>query len=148
MKIVQWLEEKFMQQPEFFLVEVKVQGRKITVYLDGDHGITIDKCGEFSRWLERHLDGEMLMGSDYILEVSSPGIDNPLKMPRQYKNAIGKEVTVIKYDGSRIDGVLNQAEEKWVKILASRREKGKREETITYEIPLTEIKSTKLKINF
>ncbi|HXH17624.1 MAG TPA: hypothetical protein VNJ07_00970, partial [Chitinophagales bacterium] len=67
LKIARWLDDRFMREPEFFLVDVKVQGRKITVYLDGDRGITVDKCGEYSRYLESHLDEAMLAGVNYIL---------------------------------------------------------------------------------
>jgi len=148
LKIEGWLEDKLMQQPEFFLVDLKVQGRKVSVFLDGDHGIPIDKCAEFSRYLERHLDGEMLIGDNYILEVSSPGMDNPFKVRRQYKNGIGKEVSVIKFDGSRLDGVLKEADENRLALEIAVKEKGKPVLTKMEEILLTDIKSTKLKINF
>lgn len=148
MKVTEWLEEKFRLQPEFFLVDMKIQGRRISVFLDGDSGITIQKCGEFSRFLERHLDGEMLMGDNYILEVSSPGMDNPFKVMRQYRKAAGKEVSVVKYDGIRLDGALKESDENKVMIETTLTEKGKPVETKIHEIPFTEIKSTKLKINF
>jgi len=147
LKIEGWLEEKFMQQPEFFLVDVKMQGRKISVFLDGDNGISIDKCAEFSRYLERHLEGEMLVDANYILEVSSPGMDNPLKTKRQYRNALGKEVSVIKFDGIRLDGVLKEVDESRIAVEIPVKEKGKPETAMTEEILLTDIKSTKLKIN-
>lgn len=147
-KLIGWLEEKFMQEPEFFLVEVKIQGRKISVFLDGTHGITIDKCSEFSRYLQRHLDGETLMDDDYLLEVSSPGLDNPFKVHRQYKKAIGKEVSVIKFDGIRLDGVLRDADENKVVLETILSAKGKPVQPKIQEIPFNTIKSTKLKINF
>ena len=148
LKIADWLEEKFRQQPEFFLVEIKIQGRKVSVFIDGDNGIPIAKCAEYSRWIERHLDGEMLLGDNYILEVSSPGMDNPFRLRRQYKNAVGKEVCVVKLDGIRVDGILKDAGEIAVTIETSVKEKGKTASTVTSEILLTDIKSTKLKINF
>ena len=147
LKVIEWLVEESLRQPEYFLVDIKVQGKKISVFLDGDKGITIDKCAEFSRFLQRHLEGERI-ASNYILEVSSPGMDNPFKAARQYKNAIGKEVSVIKFDGIRVDGVLKEADENKVLLETNTVSKGKPMETKTCEIPLTEIKSTKLKINF
>jgi ribosome maturation factor RimP len=147
LKIEGWLEEKFAQQPEFFLVDVKMQGRKISVFLDGDNGIPIDKCAEFSRYLERHLEGEMLVDANYILEVSSPGMDNPLKTKRQYKNAVGREVSIVKFDGIRLDGVLKDADETRLVLEIAVKEKGNPETSKTEEILLTDIKSTKLQIN-
>lgn len=147
LKMEGWLEENFTRQPEFFLVDLKVQGRKISVFLDGDNGISIDKCAEFSRYLERHLEGEMLVDANYILDVSSPGLENPLRMKRQYRNAVGKEVSVIKFDGNRLDGMLKNEDDNRLVLEIAVKEKGKPETTMTEEILLTDIKSTKLKIN-
>ena len=148
MKIEGWLEERFLQQPEFFLVDLKLQGGKVSVFLDGDKGIPIDKCAEFSRYLERHLDEEMLIGNNYILEVSSPGLDNPFRVMRQYQNKVGKEVCIIRYDGIRLEGVLKDVNENRLKLEITVKEKGKPQGIKEEEILLTEIKSTKLKINF
>ncbi len=148
LKITEWLEEKFKQEPEYFLVDVKVQGKVLAVYLEGDNGIAIDKCVAFSRHLSKHLEGEALLGSSYILEVSSPGTDNPFKLLRQYKKYIGKEVNVVKFDGIRIDGILRSADETKVAIETQVKVKGKPNEVKTHEILLTEIKSTKPNLNF
>ena len=137
-----------MQEPEYFVVDVKVQGRKVSVFLEGDNGIAIDKCVEYSRYLERHLDGEGLLGDNYILEVSSPGTENPFKLLRQYKKHIGKEVSVVKFDGIRIDGVLRSVDEQKITIETEARMKGKPTEVKTIEILLAEIKSTKPNLNF
>ena len=147
-KVTGWLEEQFIQQPEFFLVDLRVQHRKISVFLDGDKGISIDKCAEFSKCLEHHLDGEMLMGDNYLLEVSSPGLDNSFRVKRQYRNGVGKEVSVIKYDGTRLDGKLTETGENKLKLETIIKEKGKPEMTKLEEVLLSDIKSTKLKINF
>ena len=137
-----------MQEPEYFLVDLKVQGWKVSVFLEGDNGIPIDKCVEYSRYLERHLDGEGLLGDNYILEVSSPGTENPFRLLRQYKKYIGKEVSVVKFDGIRIDGVLRSAEEDKVTVETQVKVKGKPDETKTHEFLFSEIKSTKPNLNF
>lgn len=147
-KIAEWLEEKFRQEPEYFLVDVKMQGKVLAVFLEGDNGIAIDKCVEFSRHLSRHLDEESLFGGNFILEVSSPGTDNPFKLLRQYKKNIGKEVSVVKFDGMRIDGVLRSADDQKVTVETEVKVKGKVTETKVHEILLTEIKSTKPNLNF
>jgi len=148
LKITEWLEEKFKHEPEYFLVDVKVQGRKVSVFLEGDSGIAIDKCVEYSRYLEKHLDEELLLGDSYNLEVSSPGTENPFKLLRQYKKYIGREVNVVKFDGIRIDGILRSADEAKVVLETQMKVKGKPQEIKTYEISLTEIKSTKPNLNF
>ncbi|MDZ4845623.1 MAG: ribosome maturation factor [Chitinophagales bacterium] len=148
MKITEWLEEKFKQEPEYFLVDVKVQGKVLAVFIEGDNGIAIEKCVAFSRHLSTHLEGEALLGSNYILEVSSPGTENPFKLLRQYKKYIGKDVNVVKFDGVRLDGVLRDADEMKVTLETQVKVKGKPNEVKMHEIPLTEIKSTKPNLNF
>lgn len=148
LKITQWLEEKFKQEPEYFLVDVKMQGKVLAVYLEGDNGIAIDKCVDFSRHLSTYLEEEALFGGNYILEVSSPGTENPFKLLRQYKKYIGKEVSVVKFDGIRIDGTLRNADEAKVAVETQVKTKGKPNEVKMHEIPLTEIKSTKPNLNF
>lgn len=137
-----------MQEPEYFLVDVKLQGRKVSVFLEGDNGIAIEKCVEYSRYLERHLDGEGLLGDNYILEVSSPGTENPFKLLRQYKKYIGKEVSVVKFDGIRVDGVLRSAEDDRITVETVVKMKGKPGEVKAEEIFFSEIKSTKPNLNF
>jgi ribosome maturation factor RimP len=148
LKIAGWLEEKFKQEPEYFLVDVKMQGKILGVFLEGDHGIAIDKCVEYSRHLSKHLDEEALLGGNYILEVSSPGTDNPFKLLRQYKKNIGREVSVVKFDGIRLDGMLRDADETKVTLETEVKVKGKPSEIKVHEILLTDIKSTKPNLNF
>ena len=143
-KVADWLLEKFELEPQFFLVDVKLQGRKLSVFLDGDNGIEVGKCAEFSRYLERKLDDQNLLGDNYVLEVSSPGMDNPFKNLRQYSRHLGKVVTVIKFDGQRIDGILKKADEDGIEVEVTTKVKGKAAETKMHEILLKDIKSTKL----
>ena len=79
--------------PDKFVVEVLVSSKKlprrVAVMIDGDQGVTIDDCAELSRTLSREFDERAYFGDDnYLLEVSTPGLDHPLKFKRQYtKNA-------------------------------------------------------------
>ncbi len=79
-----------------FLVETMIRnergGKLIQTFVDTDRGITIEECAEISRELAREMDRENLIEGSYRLEVSSPGIDKPLKMLRQvqkeYRQAV------------------------------------------------------------
>lgn len=146
--------EKLADDDQYFLVDVKVQPKKkLQVFVDGDKGITIDKCAEISRYLEQQLDEEGIAGNDYVLEVSSPGMNNPLKVLRQYKRRIGKEVEVVLFTGEKLEGVLREAQEDNIvlELPMSKKEKKqaglKGEATKQREIPFEEIKSTKVKFN-
>ena len=143
-KITGWLNEKLAAEPEYFFVDLKLQGRKLTVFIDGDNGINVGKCAEFSRHLEKNLDAEKLLGENYILEVSSPGMDSPFKIIRQYQRKIGREVSVVKFDGMRVDGILKEANDEKIEVDQIIREKGMPDKTVTHKITLTEIKTTKL----
>lgn len=143
-----WLE----QNPDHFFVDIKIlPGNKVQVFLDADDGIKIDTCANVSRYLEQYLDEEKPLGEKYILEVSSPGMETPLKVLRQYKRRIGREVKVVKLDGERIDGVLKSADENGIVVeqeITTGKGKAKTVETKVFEIKFDEIKSTKLNFNF
>ena len=72
---------------DVFLVEVKVNpGNHIIVFLDADNGITIEKCVQINRALYKKIEEDSLFeNGNFSLEVSSPGVDEPLKLRRQYK---------------------------------------------------------------
>ncbi|MBP5368661.1 MAG: ribosome assembly cofactor RimP [Bacteroidales bacterium] len=134
---------------KFFFVSVKVSGdNKITITADTDEGITIDQCGEISSKLEEMLDRDQ---EDFELEVTSPGLTEPLKVPRQYTKNIGKCVDIVLADGKKIDGELLSANDDGITIKQTITEKvnGKRTKSeVTNTINFAAIKTTKLKIKF
>jgi ribosome maturation factor RimP len=58
------------------------------------HGVTVEDCALVSRALEQWLDASGLLGSNYILEVSSPGIERPIRWRRHWERFVGRDVTV------------------------------------------------------
>ncbi len=58
------------------------------------HGITVDDCALVSRALEQWLDAWGLLGSNYILEVSSPGIERPIRWRHHWERFVGRDVNV------------------------------------------------------
>lgn len=81
-----------------FVVDVAVRnergGKLIQAFVDTDKGITIDVCAEISRELARALDQSSIIQTSYRLEVSSPGIDRPIGMLRQYPKNVGRRFKV------------------------------------------------------
>jgi ribosome maturation factor RimP len=105
-KIEDWL-NPLLQGMDLYLVDVKIQGgKKVEIYADGDKGITIGQCTEISRFLETHLDDSGLVSENYSLDVSSPGMSNPLRIPRQYKKRIGRILEIVKTDGVALEAQL------------------------------------------
>lgn len=76
----------------------------LRVFADKEGGITIDDLEKISRALEAKLDSEDIIEQAYILEVSSPGIDRPLKNKADYEKYAGRMVDIKLYkavDGSK-----------------------------------------------
>ncbi len=143
------LAEWLVNMPDHFLVDIKLlTGNKVQVFLDAEKGIKIETCVEVSRYLEKHIDENGWLGEKYILEVSSPGMDTPLKVARQYQRRIGQELSVVKLDGVKIEGVLKRFDDVELELEAVKMVKGKVIETNLYQIPFADIKNAKLKFNF
>lgn len=101
------------QSETTFPVEVRItSGNHITVLLDDDDGITIDKCSQVNKALYKYIEDTALFGdSNFSLEVSSPGVGEPLKLHRQYKKNIGRTVQIIINDDSVKEGKLTGVSE-------------------------------------
>jgi ribosome maturation factor RimP len=91
-----------------FLVEVIIHtGNRITVYFDSDNAVGISDCQNLSRSIEKRLDRDF---EDYELTVSSSGMDRPIKLIRQYKKRLGKDLEIITHSGEKITGKLIRAD--------------------------------------
>lgn len=135
--------------PEYFLVEVKIRPTgDISVFLDGEKGISIEKCVQYNRQLYKMIEESGLFpGNNFSLEVSSPGLDAPLRLFRQYKKNIGRKVEVVLKDGFKAEGVLKEVDEDAIK-LEETRGKNKKKEIIEHIFAFETIKSTKIQIVF
>ena len=90
-----------------YLVNMKITpDNRIFVDIDGDNGINIDDCIEVSRAIENSLNRDE---EDFELNVSSAGADSPLKMPRQYRRHVVRELSVEPFDGEKVEGRLTEA---------------------------------------
>ena len=107
------LDDIIGQLKTVFKVGVKINsGNNIIVLLDADDGITIDKCTKVNRELYKYIEEmELFPGGNFSLEVSSPGVDEPLKLQRQYQKNIGRTVQVLMLDGSTHEGKLAAIDE-------------------------------------
>ncbi|ANC76900.1 ribosome maturation factor RimP [Fictibacillus phosphorivorans] len=81
-------------------VEFVKEGKNwfLRVYIDSPGGIDIEECGTVSEQLSEKLDELDPIEQPYFLEVSSPGVERPLKKPEDVKNAIGKNVNIKLYE--------------------------------------------------
>jgi ribosome maturation factor RimP len=132
-----------------FIVDVTVGlGNAISVVIDSDEGLSIDKCIEMSRHIEHQFDREV---EDFSLEVSSPGLTQPFKVLRQYLKYLGKEIEIVTGKGDKLTGILQSADEKsfFVETKMNIKVDGKKTvETKTVEFFPNEIKTVKPVITF
>jgi len=98
-KKIQELADSIAGQFAVDIVDVELSGssRKplIRIFIDKENGVTLDDCGKFSRALSALLDVEDPIPTAYVLEVSSPGLDRPLKVMRDFERSIGKLVRIV-----------------------------------------------------
>ena len=134
-----------------FVVDVLISGKKISrrvmVIIDGDHGVTIDDCASLSRIVSKELDDRAYFGDDnYLLEVSTPGLDHPLKLKRQYFKNIGRNLRVVQKEGTA-EGKLHEVTDDKI-VLVRKTGTGKKKETKEIEIPFSEIDKTFVQVSF
>lgn len=77
----------------------------------GETGVTLDECARISRALEEYLDAQETIPGNYVIEVSSPGVERPLVKRRDYERFAGHEIAVKGYGplagrGRRLQGEL------------------------------------------
>lgn len=144
-------EEKITEigRPDLFLVSVKMlPNGKLIILVDGDKGVGIADCAQISRYVGFRLEEENAIEDAYNLEVSSPGLDAPLALPRQYVKNIGRTLAIKMVDGSKREGKLSGLTEDAILVEENIKEKGKKAETVESVIPLTQITETKVVISF
>ena len=150
---IQAIEQKVMAlidpDPENFLVEVKIRpGNNIKIFVDADRGMSIDKLAHYNRSLYRQIEESGLFpNNDFSLEISSPGLDEPLKLRRQYLKNIGRYVEIVLKSGIKQEGKLLSATDEEVVI---EEEKGtkKKKEIIQHSLSYDDIKTTKIQIKW
>ncbi len=104
-----------LADPDQFLVDVVIKGhkgpKKVLILIDSDKGVTIDDCANLSRELSKEFDDSQLFADSYMLEVSTPGLDQPLRLTRQYYKNIGRRVRVVNQQQT-IEGKLIEVGER------------------------------------
>jgi len=136
-------------EPGYFLVEIRMApGNNVKVFIDGDNGINIDKLVQYNRKLYKEIEEEGLFpNGDFALEVSSPGLDEPLKLQRQYRKNIGRYVEVLMKDGQKLEGKMQQVLENEI-VIEEEKKDNKKKELVQHTISFEKIKSTKIQIKF
>lgn len=148
-RVIELVEEKISDRPELFLVEVRMlPNNKLIIHVDGDEGISIQDCAAISRHVGFHLEEENTIEKAYNLEVSSPGVGEPLKLNRQYVKNIGRELSIKLNGGELKEGKLLSVNDKTITIEAKVKEKGKKVQLVETSVDFDNIVETKVLISF
>ena len=149
-KVTELLQSALDQKPNLFLIDFTItESNKISIVLDGDNGVTLQDCMDVSRAIEHNIDRDEF---DFGLDVASAGVSTPLKLVRQYKKNVGRNLKV--NTASEVyEAQLVNADDEKIKLSWSAREPkkvGKGKETVQkeIEIPYSEIKQAVVTITF
>ncbi len=140
--------EPLLDGTDIFIVNIKVKPvNNIKVYLDADSGFSIEKCSQVNRKLYHQIEETQLFpDGDFSLEVSSPGVDEPLLQYRQYKKNVGRKVTVTDNEGLEKTGLLKDVTEEHITLEIKPAKQ--KEALIITQIPFSNIKKTVVQIIF
>ena len=143
------VEQHLADKPDIFLVHLYIKPKNnVKVYIDGDHGVSIGSLSSFNKSLAKDIEESALFpDGDFSLEVSSPGLDEPLRLHRQYLKNIGRYVEVMDIDGIKTEGKLLEVNDNDI-LIEHIKGKGKKQEIVNVEIPFDKIKTTKIQIKF
>lgn len=134
---------------DIFLVSVRIKPiNNIKVFLDSDIGVNIDKCARLNRAMYKVIEEEAWYPEgNFSLEVSSPGVDEPLRLPRQYKKNIGRNVEVTFLDDTKVEGRMMEANEEGIVVEFT---EGKNKKTVvhTKEVAYSNMKQTIVQVSF
>lgn len=117
---------------EVYIVDIVVRGRQgsrvVEVYLDSDDGVGLDQLASYSREAGFLLEAEDVIKGHYRLNVSSPGADRPMTLPRQMRKHVGRTLAVKQGEGDSVEGVLKAADEEGIVL-----KKGKQEVRLAFD---------------
>jgi ribosome maturation factor RimP len=143
------LEEVLQAEPSLFKVHIRIKPtNNVKVYIDGDNGVSIDTCVKINRKLYAAIEEKVIYPEgEFSLEVSSPGIDEPLILNRQYTKNIGRNVEILFNDATKTEGKLLEVTESDI-LVETTSGKGKKAVVQQVLIPFANIKSTTVQIQF
>lgn len=146
----------FLEEGNYFLVDIQIKAskvsQKVTILVDKDEGITIQECTSISRRLAKQLEELEVFTDPYTLEVSSPGLDQPLVLLRQYLKNLGRNLKVTLKTGESVSGLLLEAKEESILLqLPEPKKKSKTpvdEASLKREVPKDQISKALVEISF
>jgi ribosome maturation factor RimP len=146
------------EMPGYFLVQIRIKPtNNIKVFLDGDNGISIETCIKINRRLYAQIEEQkMFPDGDFSLEISSPGVGEPLLHHRQFVKNVGRWVKVEAVPGhslvegeevAELEGELKSVDEQGI-MVETITGKGKKQQVKQQSVLFNNIKTTSVQIKF
>lgn len=145
-QVIELLDGEFARagyEIEDVVIDARTRPPRITVIADGDDGLDLDTAATLSRSASALLDGLDTIGDQYVLEVSSPGVDRPLTSAKHFRRARGRKVDVALSDGSTLTGRIGETNEDAVALVV----RAGRDWAIR-EIPLGDVVKAVVQVEF
>lgn len=140
-ELIKTTAEQFCADNELFLVDVYQVLNRIVVEADGMTNITIDQCARLSRYVQNTLE-ETGIFTELSLDVSSPGMSNPLKLPIQYQKRLDKNMRIVTKDGQDITAKMVEVTETGIKLvetIPADKKKKTQETTVNHQYDFSQI---------
>ena len=136
-----------LEGTDMFVTNLQIEpGNNIKLFLDADEGLNVQKSVSINRQLVAQIDElGWYPNGDYSLEVSSPGVDEPLRSIRQYKKNIGRTLAVTNIEDLEQIGVLKAVTEVGISLAIKI---NKKKETALVEVPFENIKQSIVQVIF
>lgn len=146
-----WQASESVLAKEYFIIDIQLKELKdklkVSVIVDGDYGISVDTCAQINRALDNIIEVNDWIQGPYILEVSSPGAEKPLKMLRQLPKHIGRTLQIVTQNGQTLEGTFKDLTNEIITIEQTIG-KGKKAQTLTHQIAWQDIATVKVLISF
>lgn len=151
MDIVTLIEEaaaSCIENKSLFLVSVAVKGhaghQKVQVFIDGDEAFGIDECTAISHRLGDIMEEKQWITENYTIEVSSPGVDRPLKFIRQFPKHVGRELEIVTKTKDRLTGKLVSVAGEQITLIPTGGKLKKQEKNAELKLAFADIEKAKV----
>ena len=145
-QVIELLGEEFARagyEIEDVLIDPRARPPRITVIADGDTALDLDTIAVLSRSASTLLDGVDGIADQYVLEVSSPGVERPLTSEKHFRRARGRKVELSLADGSQLIGRVGETRGDVVALVV----RDGRDWAVR-EIPLAEVMKAVVQVEF
>jgi ribosome maturation factor RimP len=147
-QVIELLDGEFARagyEIEDVVIDAAARPARITVVADGDEPLDLDSIASLSRSASELLDRVDAKAAQYVLEVTSPGVDRPLTTEKHYRRARGRKVEMTLSDGSQLTGRIGEIHGGTVRLVVR---EGEKANFSLRELPLDGVAKAVVQVEF